>query len=193
MLKITQRIFCLFPAQIGSYSGNSGMKALCKKITEGIKSNEEFQGYFEFDNMEYYLHCGDDTPTTLLVQLGGKRMSLINLHKGFEKMKPIHQAFVLLHEIGHTKMGHLKRMQTNIPFAIINALGQLVAIDLQEYEADLYAVKYMRLNSTQFIDCQNCLYRHLDDLVVAGIISTLQALPCKRMLITRRRKVLARM
>ena len=90
-------------------------------------------------------------------------------------------------------MGHLARMQANIPFALINALAQLIAIDLQEYEADLYAVKYMRLNSSQFIDCQNSLYRHLDDLVAAGVISTLQALPCKGMLNTRRRKVLARM
>ena len=109
MLKITQSIFCMFPAQIGSYNGNSGIKALCMEITEGIKSNEEFQGYFEFDNVEYYLHCGADTPTTHLVQLGGNRMSLINLHY----IKHLHffmklaiQEWAILQECKQTFLSH---------------------------------------------------------------------------------------
>lgn len=134
MLKITYA-FYVKNESFGSFNGNEGLKELCKKIADLINDIEfeDWTQFFEFDGCKYILHIGDDTPTTVLTNHGGKETPAINIHRGFAEMRPIVQAFILAHEIGHYKMGHLERM-THPIWAIINLSAQIIGVDLQEFD-----------------------------------------------------------
>jgi hypothetical protein len=194
MLKITQS-FIVTNKTLGSFNRNEGLKALCKSITLLISTKEFEDEYtsFEFEGCRYILHIGDDSPTTVLTNCEGKEVPAINLHRGFAEMRPITQAFVMSHEMGHYKMGHLERMAHKPSWAIFNLMTQIVGIDLQEFEADLYAIKKMRINRDQYLSVMKDMKSHLSQLAIAGIISAPVEKNCVKLMQHRMAKVLRRL